>query len=347
MEKKILGFGIIGTGAIAAHHARSIQELDNCKLVAVCSSSPERANQAAEKFGVPAYSSIEDLLDREDVDVVTICTHSGNHFEPAMAAARAGKHVLVEKPLEINLERADQLIEVCRKEGVKLGVVFQNRFQPGYLQLKEAVKQGRLGKLLLGNAYIKWYREEAYYSSSMWKGTKQGDGGAAFINQGIHTIDLLLDIMQEVESVYGQVKTMVHDIEGEDLGVALLNFRNGALGSITGGTSLYPGYPERLEIFGEHGSIILEGGQLVQWNVKGMESLVKDSQASAKSGTADPMAVDYKLHMAQIKDMAEAILENREPLVNGETGKKSVELILAIYQSSKENKPVPIPFNKN
>lgn len=341
MKKRTLGFAIIGTGAIANHHAKSMQELDNCRLIATCSSSPARAKQAAAKFGVEAYNSIEELLSRKDIDVVSVCTESGNHLEPAIAAARAGKHVLTEKPLEVTLDRADQLIAVCREEGVKLGCIFQNRYQPDYLRLKEAVEQGLLGKLLLANAYIKWYRDPSYYSSSQWKGTLSGDGGAALINQGIHTIDLLLDVMQEVDSVFGQVKTAVHDIEGEDLGVALLNFKNGALGTIEGGTSLYPGYPERLEVFGERGSIILEGGEIVEWNIKGAEKTEIPSSIS-QSGSSDPMAVDYRLHMAQINDMVEAILENREPAVNGEAARKSLALIQAIYQSSKENKMVQL-----
>lgn len=341
MEKKTLGFGIIGTGAIAAHHAKSIQELENCRLVAVCSSTPSRAEQASAKFGVEAYSSIDELLAREDIDIVSICTESGNHLEPAMAAAKAGKHVLTEKPLEVTLDRADQLIAACRSASVKLGCIFQNRYKPGYLRLKEVVAQGLLGKLLLANAYIKWYREPAYYSSSQWKGTLNGDGGAALINQGIHTIDLLLDIMQEVESVFGQVKTMVHDIEGEDLGVALLKFKNGALGTIEGGTALYPGYPERLEIFGERGSVILEGGEIAAWNINGAEK-PETQPAAAQSGSSDPMAVNYRLHMMQINDMVEAIRENREPIVNGEAARKSLELIQAIYQSSRENKMIQL-----
>lgn len=344
MEKKTFGFGIIGTGAIAAHHAKSIQQLDNCQLIAVCSSSASRAAEAAELFGVQAYDNVDDFLAREDIDVVCICTASGQHLEPTLAAAKAGKHVLTEKPLEISLERADQMIAACRSQGVKLGCIFQNRFKPDYLKVKEAIKQGLLGKLSMGNAYIKWYREESYYSNSNWKGTLGGDGGAALINQGIHTIDLLLDIMQEVESVYGQVRTVVHDIEGEDLGASVINFKNGAIGTIEGGTSLYPGYPERLEIFGEKGSIILEGSHIAHWNIKGEEALENKSQSHKDSGSSDPMAVDFKLHMLQIKDMVEAIQEDREPIVNGETARKSLELILAIYQSSRENKVVQLPL---
>src|SRR5690606_24816592 len=182
---------------------------------------------ASERFGVPAYSNLEDFLGREDLDVVSVCTESGRHMEPIMAAARAGKHIIVEKPLEINLDRANRIISVCREQNVKLGVIFQNRFNPAYLKLKQAVHEGALGKLLLGNAYVKWYRDEAYYKTSNWKGTLSGDGGAALINQGIHTIDLLLDVMGDVERVFGKVRTMVHDIEGEDLGIAMLDFKNG------------------------------------------------------------------------------------------------------------------------
>ncbi len=263
-------------------------------------------------------------------------------MEPAVRAAHAGKHILVEKPIEINMERADQMINVCHDNGVKLGVVFQNRFNEGYIRLKEAVSKGELGRLLMGNAYIKWFRDKDYYTSSQWKGTFSGDGGGALINQGIHTIDLLLDIMGEAESVYGQVKTVLYDIEGEDLGTAVVNFKNGAIGNITGGTALYPGYTERLEIFGTEGSVILEGGKIVQWNIRGQETGQYVSPEMKKSGSADPMAIGHQLHLAQYKDMVAAIRENRSPLLDGETAKKSLALILGIYQSSKEGKKLGI-----
>jgi len=344
MKKKSIGFGIIGTGAIAAHHAKSIQQLDDCHLVAVLSSSTKRAAKAATTFSVPAYDNLDEFLKEEDIEVVCICTASGEHLGPTLAAAKAGKHVITEKPLEIDLERADLMISACRSYGVKLGCIFQNRFKPDYLKVKEAVQKESLGKLIMGNAYIKWYRHEDYYSSSDWKGTLRGDGGAALINQGIHTIDLLLDIMPGVESVYGQVRTAVHKIEGEDIAASVLNFQNGALGSIEGGTSLFPGYPERLEIFGEKGSIILEGGKIIHWNISNGEKLEKDLQEHDLTSASDPMSIDFKFHMLQIKDMIDAIKEDREPAVNGESARKSLELILAIYKSSKENKVIRLPF---
>jgi UDP-N-acetyl-2-amino-2-deoxyglucuronate dehydrogenase len=341
MDNNKIRFGIIGTGAIAGMHAKAIEACEDSLLVGVCSSSEERAAQAEKNFAVPAYWNISSFLEELDMDVVCICTHSGNHLEPALEVAKAGKHILLEKPIEVNLARADELITVCGEAGVKLGVIFQNRLKHGYLQLKRAVREGHLGRLLMGTASINWYRDPGYYSSSAWKGTISGDGGAALINQGVHTIDLLLDIMGDAKSVFGQVRTMVHDIEGEDLGAALVNFENGALGTITGGTSLYPGNPERLEIYGDKGSIILEAGEIVTWNVDGLKpEEVSDNVGG--SGASDPMAIDFRLHLGQIRDMIHAIRNDIEPMVTGRDARKSLALILGIYQSSRENQLVDL-----
>ncbi len=337
----MINFGIIGTGSIAGHHAQSINESEGCKLMAVCSSNEERAKAASEKFGVRAYANVNEMLDNESIDVLCICTASGNHLEPTLAAASRGVHVLTEKPLEVSLERADQMIQTCRKAKVKLGCIFQNRFKPGYVQLKQAIDNGVFGKLLAGNAYIKWYRYPEYYSSSAWKGTFKGDGGAALINQGIHTIDLLLDIMGEPSSVFGKVRTMVHNIEGEDLGIGLLTFPSGALGTIEGSTAMIPGYPERLEVFGEKGSAILENGKIIAWNVAGEEPMKKtETGENEDSSSSDPMALGHEYHRLQITDMARAVIENREPLVNGEDGRKSLAVIKAIYTSSSSGQEV-------
>lgn len=339
-SNKKTGFGIVGTGAIARHHAAAIANMHDATLVAVCSSSKSRAKDAAKFFGVPSYHALADFLALEAIDIVIVCTASGDHLEPAVAAARAGKHVMVEKPLEVTLERADLLINACRDAGVKLAGIFQNRFGHGYKRLKAAVDTGRLGQLIMGNAYIKWYRNEAYYATSQWKGTLKGDGGAALINQGIHTIDLLLDVMGDVISVYGQVKTVMHAIEGEDLGAAMVDFQNGAMGSVIGSTALYPGYPERLEIFGTEGSVVLEGGEIVQWRLRGEAPQAVVVSGDLPGGAADPMAIDYALHRAQLADMVAAVREDREPAVNGEMARKSLALILAIYQSAETKEKV-------
>lgn len=340
MSSKKIGIGIIGTGSIAGHHLKSVQELDNCEIIAMASSSKERAAVATEKFGVKTYDSYKKLLKDKTVDAVIICTHSGNHLAPTIAAAKHGKHILVEKPIEISIKRANKMIAACEKAGVKLSVIFQNRFSRDYLKLKKAVIAGELGKLTLGNAYIKWFRDASYYESSTWKGTIKGDGGAALINQGIHTIDLLLDIMGEVESVFGKTRTVKHKIEGEDLGVALLTFKNGALGTIEGSTAITPGYPERLEIYGTQGSVILEAGKIIAWDIEGKSLKNTVSTKENNSGSADPMAINHALHKAQISDFVKAIKKDKTPLVDGEAGKRSLALIKGIYKSAKLHKEI-------
>ncbi len=336
-----LKFAIIGTGSIAGLHLTAIRDIPDAEVVALCSSGKERAARAQEKHGITTYHDWNTMFESEDIDAVIICTASGNHLDPCLDAARNGVHVLSEKPLEVTVERAQQMIDACRDNQVILACVFQSRFKPDYLRLKQAVDEMKLGRLLLGNAYIKWYRPKEYYASSPWRGTLKGDGGASLINQGIHTIDLLQDIMGPVRSVTATVKTMVHEIEGEDLGVAMVEFENGALGVIEGSTAVYPGYPERLEVFGENGSVIMEGGKIIEWNLKDQDTGQKeDPEQKRDSGASDPMAIDYAYHKFQIEDFIGAIREDREPLVTGEEGLKALALIRAIYQSSSERKRV-------
>ena len=337
--KNEFGFGIIGMGMISSFYAMSIKQLKGSKLVAISDKDRERATKAAKDYNAAYYIDYHDLLKREDIDIVCICTPSGMHMEPAIAAARAGKHVIVEKPIEITLRRADKIIEACDKAGVKLGCIFQHRFDNATQRLRKAVEEGVLGELVLGDAYIKWYRTQEYYDSGGWRGTLTGDGGAALINQSIHTIDLLQWIMGPVESVYGKVGIFTHNIEGEDIGLAILTFKNGALGIIEGSTSTYPGFPERLEIHGHNGTIILEGGIVKTWETKGIEEKPKELFEKSKGvGASEPMAISIEGHRTQIRDMIEAIKENRKPLVEGLEAKKALEIILSIYQSSKTGK---------
>ena len=336
------GIGIVGTGAIAVKHAQAIAELQGAKLLGLFNPNPKSAEAARTRFSEPVFSDMDEFLAIEGLDIVCICTPSGMHLEPGLAAIQAGKHLVVEKPIEINTARADEMIEAAEQKGVKLAVIFQNRFSPDYQKLKHAVDAGVFGRLLMGNAYVNWFRNDAYYSTSAWKGTLKADGGGALINQGIHTIDLLLDLMGEVKNVYGQVQTTLYPIEGEDLGAALVNFQNGALGNITAATALYPGYPERIEIFGTEGSAILEGGKLTAWNVKGQPPMEIAAEAASGSGSSDPNAIGIQLHLDQWKLFLEALDTDQTVVVDGKTARKSVALICAIYDSSRLGQPISL-----
>ena len=343
MEKNYK-IGIIGTGAIALKHAQAIGSVANAELIGLFNPTPSSAAKAQGKFSVPIFSDWEEFVNLPGLEIVCICTPSGMHLEPALKAIEAGKHVFVEKPIEVTLDRADLMIQTAEAKKVKLGVVFQNRFSADFLHLKEAVKSGVFGRILMGNAAVNWFRDSSYYSTSQWKGTLSYDGGGALINQAIHTLDLLLEVMGDVDSVFGKVKTTLYPIEGEDLGAALVNFKSGAMGSITAGTSLYPGYPERLEVYGTEGSAILEAGKLVAWNVRGKDSPVAISGNENTSGASDPNAIGFELHAAQWTDFLQSIETGSLPEVDGLKSRKSLELIQAIYQSSKDEKLVSFPF---
>ncbi|WP_339706787.1 Gfo/Idh/MocA family oxidoreductase [uncultured Kriegella sp.] len=340
MEK--IGFGIIGTGSIVNTYVKCIDELTQAKLVALYTKSSERIDSAQKEFGVPVFDDMEQFLKQADVNIVCVCNESGNHGAAIKAAAKAGKHVLSEKPLEVSLEKIDEVIAVCEQQKVMLGCTLQNRCSPEYVELYDAVSQGKLGKLLMGNAHINWYRPTEYYKNNPWRGTMRLDGGAAFMNQGVHTIDLLLNVMGQVNSVFGNVKTLVHDIEGEDVGSAILSFASGAIGTITGGTALYPGYPEKLEVYGEKGSILMEGGEIVQWNVKGLPRPSSTPSRELGSGASDPTAITHLNHKKVIEDMMTAVMENRSPMVDGPEARKAVEVITSIYKSSEEARVVSL-----
>jgi predicted dehydrogenase len=341
---RIYNFGIIGAGNVSKIHAQAIKEIEKGRLLAVCSKNIDKARALATDFQVDhIYTDYHQMLQRDDVDIVCILTPNSMHTEIGIAAAQAGKHVIVEKPIDISLDKADALINACRKNKVKLGVISQHRFDVSTQFLKDAVAQGQLGKLILGDAHIKWYRSQDYYDSGAWRGTWGMDGGGVLINQGIHTIDLLLHIMGDVESVYGYCSTLGHErIEVEDMATATLKFKNGALGTIIGSSCVYPGLPARLEVHGTKGSARIEGDQLVLFEVgQGDNGAVKQG-IQVETGASDPMAIDSMAHKLQIQDMIDAIEEDREPLVTGEEGRKALALILAIYESAKTGKPVKL-----
>ena len=347
-EEKKMGFGIVGCGMVSPVHADSLMEIEDASLIAVCDVVEERSKAFAEKYGCQSYADLRDMLARDDIEVVAVCVPPGFHCDVAIECARAGKHVIVEKPIEVNLDKADRIIEACEEAGVKLAVIFQNRFKKGAQALRKAVERGVLGRLYLGDAYVKWFRPESYYESTSWRGTWDIEGGGALINQSIHTIDLLQWMMGPVESVFAYVTTARHDIEVEDLAVAMVKFENGAVGLIEGSTALYPGVPTRLELHGERGSVVLESGAVKSWDIEDArpEDMPGDTTEETGTGSRDPMAFPITCHKAQIQDMIEAIREGREPLVNGREGRKALEIIRGIYRSAKSGQVVTFPVKE-
>jgi len=341
---KRLGFGIIGAGAICPLHVSAIRACPGARLAAVADVSEERARSMGEANGIAWYTDHKKLLEDPNVDVVCVCTPSGLRGPVCIDAARAGKHVIAEKPLEVSLEKADAVIEACEEAGVKLAVIFQLRFTAGMQATKRAVAEGRLGRLVMGDAYVKWRRDQDYYDSDPWRGTWHLDGGGALMNQGIHYVDLLQWIMGPVESLYGQTDTLVRQrIEVEDTAAACLRFCNRALGTIEACTSAYKGVPGRIEIRGERGTIVAESGNVVVWDVEGEEGDLPEA-ADLGSGAADPKGIRAVGHKEQIDDMVRAINEEREPTVNGREARKAIEIITAIYRSAKTGQPVRLPL---
>ncbi len=342
----MIRFGVIGTGAISAAHIDSINKLEDASLTAVWSRTPEKAKQVAEREGCVAVSSIEELVKRDDVDAVTICTPSGAHMEPALLAIEAGKHVIIEKPLEVTDERCQRIIDAADRAGVKLGVIFQSRFSPANVALHEAIQAGRFGRLVMGDAYVKWYRPQSYYDSGAWRGTWELDGGGALMNQAIHTVDVLLWLMGPVESVFAYADCLAHErIEVEDTVAAVLKFESGAMGVIEAATSVQPGYPKRVEVHGSKGGAVIVDDSVVEWHEaddpERGKAMLETFGAKSVSGTAsDPMAMSFDNHRRQIGDFVKAIKEDGTPAIDGREGARSVAVVRAIYKSAQEGRPV-------
>jgi predicted dehydrogenase len=254
---------------------------------------------------------------------------------------------LVEKPLEITLERIDRLIAACRQAGVSLGCIFQSRYKEGVRHTLEALQAGRLGRLTLADAYVKWYRPPSYYAPGGWRGTWALDGGGALMNQSIHTIDLLQHLVGPVARIYARTGTLVHAIQTEDTAVAVLTYANGALGVVEGTTTAYPGLPARVELHGDHGTIVLTEGQVTRWDIEGASDEEKARAMGitpGATGAADPVAIGHEGHRRQIADIVDAIQAGRPPLVDGAEGRKAVEIIRAIYRSAQTDRPVDLPL---
>lgn len=336
---KTLNFGLIGCGRIAPRHAQSLAEIEGAHLAAAADIIPSRAENFHKQYGAEPYTDYRRLLDRKDLDVITICTPSGLHAGMGIEALQAGKHVIVEKPMALSLETADALIEAACTANRKLCIVLQNRYNPPMLDLRGAVDAGKLGRLMLGSATVRWFRPQEYYEDE-WHGTLAMDGGA-LMNQSIHHIDALQWLMGDVESVFAYTATLAHKMEAEDVGVASLRFKGGALGTVEGSTLTYP---ENLEgsvaIFGEKGSAKVGGTALnrkVFWKLAG--ELEHEKEMLTREQVDPPSVYGYS-HRAVIMDMIDAVLTDRAPKTHGLEGRRSVAVVLAIYESARTGKPV-------
>ena len=335
-----LKFGLIGCGRIASKHAQLLSGLEGAKLACVCDIKEERAAKFSKEYNVPYYTDYQQMLREEDVDVVNILTPSGLHAKHAIDVARQKKHLVVEKPMTLTLEDADEMIRVCAENKVKLFVVKQNRYNLAIKKLKEAVESGRFGKFVMATVRVRWCRTQDYYNQDDWRGSWAYDGGV-FANQASHHIDMLLWMMGEVESVFAKASTRLVNIEAEDTGVALLKFKNGALGIIEATTATRPKDIEgSISILGENG--IVEIGSFAMnetkiWNFK--DTIADDKDVFTKYKQNPPNAYGFG-HIEFLKDVIKSINKNNKIMVDGLEGKKALELINAIYKSVETGKEV-------
>ncbi len=347
----MLGVCIVGCGMIARFHARALAEVPGTRVTALVSRNIASAEKMAAELGLSCFQTTDlaAALARRDVDIVIVTTPSGAHLESALAAAQAGKHVVVEKPLEITAERCDRIIEACTRHRVKLCTIFPSRFGDANRALKVAVDQGRFGRLTLGETACKWWRSQEYYDEGGWKGTKALDGGGALMNQAIHNVDLLLWLMGPVTHISGYTATLAHErIEVEDTAVACLRFASGALGVIQATTSVHPGLPKTIAIHGDRGTAVIEQDDILRWDFQPEtteDRTIKErfaQKTGTSGGSSNPAAISHQGHTRQLADFVRAIETGTAPLVDGKEGRRAVEVIQAIYSSAETGRTVQL-----
>jgi predicted dehydrogenase len=338
----IWNFGIIGTGLIADIHAQAIQSLGNANLAGVCSSDPANANAFAKKYNCKAFANYAEMLESSEIDIVTIATPSGNHMEPAVEAAKRGKHVLCEKPMEITLERIDKMIAAHKNAGTYLGGIFNYRYNNSVAILKKAIVEGRFGNISYASVHVPWWRSDEYYKSK-WRGTWALDGGGALMNQSIHMIDLLQYLVGPIDSLSAYIATRGHDIEVEDTATAIVKFKNKFLGGIYGSTASFPGQFRRIEITGTRGTAILVENAFTVWQFadqtdEDSQILNRFKEIHGGGGVSDPSAISYESHQKNISAFIESIESGTPFEIDGNEARKAVEIVLAIYASAREGK---------
>ena len=326
--------GILGAGNISETHARAAVSIPGVEIVAVHGTNPDKTSHLAREHRAAAYADFDRFLAHRPMDLVAIGTPSGCHAEQAIAAVRRGLHVLVEKPIDITTARVDTLIAAADAAEVKIAVFFQDRLKPAIRELKASVDTGVLGTPVMASGRVKWYRPPEYYSGSRWRGTFALDGGGALINQGIHTVDLLLWLFGPVARVRAAVATRVHRIEAEDTAAAVLEFENGALGVVEAATSLFPGFARRVEITGSEGTAVIDGDDLALFDTRGGRRQLPARPTPPPSATS-PVVADATPHRRVFEDFLDAIRLGRTPACDAREGRRSVALVEAIYESAR------------
>lgn len=335
----MLRVGIIGTGAISHKHAQAYHNI-GYKVAACTDISREAGEKFATQYGCRFVPSYEELCSDPEVDFVDVCTFPDFRLQPLEIAAKHGKSVQVQKPVSTNLETARRMIEVARAAGIVLGVVSQHRFDDSTIFVKKAIAQGRLGRILQADAYVKWWRSEAYYSRPI-KGSWAVEGGGALINQAVHQVDVLNYLAGGVAEVFGYWQLGArHKIESEDVICAVMKYASGATGVIQSSTAFWPGYPERIEIHGTKGTCVFTGDKLTAWDVENDEGEPAPVEKQVMSGASDPMAIPLTPFERQFLDFGSAVKNRTQPLVSGEEGLKALEIVLGIYESCRSGRPV-------
>ena len=329
-------FALLGPGVVADFHRQAIEANRDvgAELAAVAHYDPAQFEKLAAQFGVPCLSEA-DVLEQDDIDAVVLCTPSGQHAEQAVRAAQAGKHVLVEKPMALSLEDADEMIEACEAADVRLGVVLQRRAEATFRDVQAAIEEGELGQPTLGLITLPYVREAAYYASADWRGTWALDGGGVLMNQGIHLVDLLVWFLGDPDEVAAHAATLQHEIEVEDTLAATLKLTSGALATITATTTAAPGFPHRIEIYGTKGGLQIEGEKVIRHtSADGTEKAETSDTPSGAGSGGDPRGIALEGHTGIVRDFVQAIREGRPPLVDGREGRRSLAAVQAIYQAA-------------
>jgi len=329
--------GLIGGGNITGTHARAARAIAGVEIAAIYGTNPDKVDRLCHEHGGTRYQDFDKFLTHRPMDLVAIGSPSGLHATQGIAAAQRGLHVLTEKPIDISTERADALIEAADRNRVKLGVIFQDRLKPDIRKLKQWVTEGVIGKPMFADARVKWYRPPAYYHNSRWRGTLSLDGGGALINQGVHTVDLLLWLLGDVSRVQARTSTALHAIEAEDTALAILEFASGALGVLQATTAAYPGYPRRLEVTGSEGTIILEHDRIVATDLRNPPANINaDTARDQNQSSSSPVVSDFRGHQAVFEDFIQAIQQDRMPACDGREGRRSLAVIEAIYRAAQK-----------